>query len=444
MDNSKSKSVQAIDQSSQNKMDDKNISSEVNNQHYENLLDRLLSEEMLSKEELIGIKDIFEIMVIFYEQSDDNSTIDLEILSILGKVYIELKEYEKAKNLFERALTLDVKFDNESIAVAISILYSLVTIYINLNDFEKAKVIIEKFTTYNKIDTVDPLNYIVINSKLGIIYLELKEYENANDTLEKSLILFDKLYHNKEITNQVKLTDKLNFFEPKIIVIKNLGKAYYGLKEHENAKKTFEGALTLYDKMDIKDINLKAEILINLGTVCQELGLLEKAVDYQIKYFELENKKQENSDSGNIESLAVLYYTKARFLIESGHWYKGLDYFNKCLTIQREQNDLLAQADTIYHIARTNFLMQNYDKGIIHYRDAVRLYEHENNFEGSANCKLGLGSIMLTLSRTDDATEYYQEAKKLYRQIDNREKLADAEELLQYTYEIRDKKLVRY
>ncbi|NJN20180.1 MAG: tetratricopeptide repeat protein [Leptolyngbya sp. RL_3_1] len=122
-------------------------------------------------------------------------------------------------------------------------------------------------------------------------------------------------------------------------------------------------------------------------------------------------------------------------LTQDGQWYEGLAQLEASLDTYRQAENRLGRADALQQIARTHYLMGNFDKARMYFRDALRLYQAEANPPGEAACRAGLGRLLLRLNFVDDAIAELNQACDQYRTLGDDTHLANVQD----TYELAQK-----
>ena len=217
----------------------------------------------------------------------------------LGKKYFLEKNYEKAKEAYEKAIELDPKdaraYNN------------LANVYYEEKDYEKAK------EAYEKAIELDP-NFAGAYNNLGILYYKEKDYEKAKEAYEKAIELdpnFAIAYFNlanvydeeKDYEKAKEAYEKAIELDPKYAkAYNNLGILYYEEKDYEKAKEAYEKAIEL-------DPN-NAIAYNNLANVYDEEKDYEKAglIYYSIKEYDKAIERFEKLIENDKENTIVYYY----------------------------------------------------------------------------------------------------------------------------------------
>jgi len=190
-----------------------------------------------------------------------------ESCMILTKVSQELGQYDRAKNLLERAVTINTQVlgaDHDAL-VAIS-QAELALLYYALGEYEKAEILFESIVATDFKDVneqnIDLSNY---QSNLASIYFKFEKYEQAKKILEQAL------------ENDLK-----NFCEdhPKIARHQtNLSKIYFRMGEYMKAKDLITSALELNLKHYDKKHPIVSENYVDLAMIYQ---ILEDEYDLEL------------------------------------------------------------------------------------------------------------------------------------------------------------------
>ncbi|NEQ95729.1 MAG: tetratricopeptide repeat-containing protein [Cyanothece sp. SIO2G6] len=130
-------------------------------------------------------------------------------------------------------------------------------------------------------------------------------------------------------------------------------------------------------------------------------------------------------------------------LTQSGEWYNGLNHLQAALEGYRTVNNRAAKANALQQMARSHYLLGNFDKALLYFRDALRLYQAEANLPGEAHCRTGLGRLLLRLNFLAKAIPHLAKAKELYTQLDNQPRLEEVEKVYALAQKIQAKQPLR-
>ena len=218
-----------------------------------------------------------------------------QALKNIAIIFINLKDYQKAKKCYEKAVEID---PNSADAY-----YNLGIIFKELKEYQKAK------SCYEKADNIQP-NNTIIQTNLGIIFNDLGEYQKAKDCYEKAI--------------------KINPDNGKAHY--NLGVIYKDSGELQKAKICFKKVIEINPN--------EQETHNSLGVIFQELGEYQKAKDCYEKAIEIK------------PNYGDVYYNLGQLLHERGEYHLAENYFKKA--IQIEPNDIRASNSLLTNLYKMN------------------------------------------------------------------------------------------
>jgi len=214
--------------------------------------------------------DCFFYVLKIGEDSSD-STLISQVYNDIAMVYMELREYEKALYYNENSLNIS-RSQNDLKTISLTLNnYGLVFLY--LEDYEKANdvfnealVLKEKFLE----EETDPdekyyleIDIAMLESNLGLVYQNRKQFQKAIDITNKAVFIYDKL--------------GLDFYL--IQSYTTLAELYLLINEVSLAKKYAELSLELLG--DEQFIELKANSFGVLSMVYEKLNKNEIALTYK-------------------------------------------------------------------------------------------------------------------------------------------------------------------
>lgn len=149
-----------------------------------------------------------------------------ETLGNLGNIYLDEKDYQKAREQFKKALAIEEKHpDKFTDSNTLEKLNYIETTEFFIKPLEKT--LAEKESNY-------PAGHLQIGQalrNLGDAYGELKDYQNQKESLEKALLILKKYLGDTNPTIQK--------------VLEGLADAYKGLKNTEKAEQMYKEAATV-------------------------------------------------------------------------------------------------------------------------------------------------------------------------------------------------------
>jgi len=291
---------------------------------------------------------------------NDKQSADLH--NLIGKIYTNTNQIDKAIEEFKTAEVLLLKLDNKS---------SLLTAYISLgNIYIQRDMLPEAMDNYNNAILIaqksnDSSRLSTIYNNLGILNLYLKNNEKALELYTKALLLFQK---NNDTLNIAGTTT-------------NIGSIYMNLENFEIAKSYYLQGYELFRSIKMKEG--EAHALLKLGLLELRRDNFEDAVDYLNQSL----KKQvdtETSYSG-IKSMFV-----AETLINRGIAFLQLSQFDKAATDLQQGMQIATQSGDIGLISlASNYLSQYYSQT----NDFEKAFEYHKLFKQYSDSIVNESSI---------------------------------------------------
>ena len=254
---------------------------------------------------------------------DDTSTGALtrkaKVLNERGGVYHSLGEYNQAKELHEKSLTIRKKiFGEDHVDVATSY-DNLAMVYKCLGEFNQAKELHEEsLTIRQKIFGEHHADVATSCDNLAMVYYCLAEFNQAKEGHEKALTIRRKIFGE----DHVAVAASYN----------NLASVYDRLGEYNQAKELFEKALTIRRKVFGEDHDDVATSYNNLASAYHSLGEYSQAKELHQKA-QMIYKKIFGEEH---VAVAASYNNLASVYDRLGEYNQAKELFEKALTIRRK------------------------------------------------------------------------------------------------------------
>lgn len=312
----------------------------------------------------------------------------------LGMYYYQLKNYEKAAILLDKALKLKSYLEHDK-DIPIILLYSSygLSLY-NINDFKKAIPLLEKSLQIEEFQTKEFLEFnIVIANLLSICYGRVGKHDLALTTIEKML------------ETSVKHTSKNGPLYDKALLY--AATHHINNSDHKTALKYLNEAERNCKTRNETETSLYASILSKLGisnTYKSNFKIAEAQLKTALKIEEKLNNGQSAEYASNLNSIAHLY-------MEKGDFTTSEKYYNEALVKLKQfynEDDITYQD---YLISYTNLLLVNesYEAAELILKNALRIYsKHVKKSD------LKYVNLLLNIARVYNLKKDYKRALKYY------------------------------
>ncbi len=107
-----------------------------------------------------------------------------------------------------------------------------------------------------------------------------------------------------------------------------------------------------------------------------------------------------------------------------GNYIMAVDYYQQCLKIREEQNDLRGVAKSLANIGSIYINIENFDKALEYQLRSLKLAEQLGNKESAASSLNNIGIIYHKFSKFEKALYYNQRSLKLYNELGDKQGVA--------------------
>jgi CHAT domain-containing protein/tetratricopeptide (TPR) repeat protein len=344
--------------------------------------------------------------------------------------YSYLWEKRKALEYYNQALSI-FKAEKATDMVAIALL-TMGMVYEDLGESVKALDSVSQALTIQRTQN-DPQAQTMTLSILGGIYSSLGEKQKALDSLNQAL----------DIHRQV------NNIDGQADILTNLSTVYVSLGDYLKARELLNQALKLKQTASPSDLFNQATILMSLGGTYFIEGNYQKALNYYNQGRSLSQKlarpdleatilsqiKHVYESLGQLDQALVSLQAAQKLQrsinnpsaeaytltsIAELHQFKGdyqaaLNIYNQALDIQRQIKDLPQEAETLANTANLYRLLGDYKLSIDTYNQVLKSFQKIGNSSKIAQTFTDMGITYLTAKEYDKALKYYNQGLILWR-----------------------------
>ncbi|MBH8575823.1 tetratricopeptide repeat protein [Nostocaceae cyanobacterium CENA369] len=311
-------------------------------------------------------------------------------LTVIGKVYDNLGEKQKALEYLNQALPIERAVGDKSMEA--STLNNLGAVYSDIGEKQKALEYLNQALSLKRA-VGDKSGEASTLNNLGKVYNDLGERQKALENLNQALPLVRAM------------GDK----SMEATTLNNLGKVYNDLGEKKKALENLNQALSL--KRAVGDKSGEAATLNNLGLVYNDLGEKYKVLEYLNQALPLVRAV------GNKFGEAVTLNNLGAVYDDLGKEQKALEYFNQALPLERAVGDKFGEATTLNNFAHVYDDLGEKQKALGYFNQALSLRRAVSDKSGEAVTLNNLGLVYSDLGEKQKALEYFNQALPLVRLV---------------------------
>ncbi|MDG3497064.1 MULTISPECIES: tetratricopeptide repeat protein [Pseudanabaena] len=249
--------------------------------------------------------------------SQVNRSADEFVLEELGGLYLQIGQYQRAIDSYEKIVNLSRQ--NKYRSIEQRALNELGYAYMLSDNCPRAIEIYQQALAIDNPELSPIENNFKSLSDIGTCYEHLGQYQKALEFHQQALAIAK--------SNNGSINESINESINGNLDIKNsligIAEAYVGLGKYQKANEFFN--LALASKARFTDGNDRAKI--GLGNVCKKLGKVELAIDFYQQALDI--ARQNNVKEGEINALNVLGNT----YLELGQYQKAVESFLKTVEI---------------------------------------------------------------------------------------------------------------
>lgn len=300
------------------------------------------------------------------------------LLGMMGTIYYQQGQYKQAVKTYEESIIIFRETDVDEQLLA------LILILMGGDPPEGYE---------NR--PLEALENRLLNN-LGVVYLDMGEYEQALNAFEKVLTTHRKV--GSKASEGVSLI--------------NIGNVYYQRGQYQQALQTYFDALAIH-----KEVGNRQEEAIALGSIGlthATLGQYDSAQDYLQQVLVVADEINEPSLKGpTFSNMGVIYLSLRKYD-------DALESFLQALPILQQSNDRSAEGGTFSNIGDVYIAMGQYELALDYYQEALVISKDVGTQAREGAALTGIGLVHQNLGQFEEALDSYQQALIITQKIEDR------------------------
>ena len=343
----------------------------------------------------INVQDLLKRGERKLEELDGQPEIQAQLMTVLGKTYLDLRTPDKAEPLLNKALALRQDlYGDEHTEVAKS-LHAQGLLHMGQgNDQEADSLFRQSLALHQKLQPENDQRIAQLEMDLGWALNDLERYEEAETLIRRALAVLGAAPNpNRDLI---------------VAATNRLGMALMGQAAYDEAEPVLLEALRLRRELYGESHWLVALSLSNLGGLYYHMADYDSAATYYQEALAIRRQLLGNDH----EDIAQSLHEIATVLYEKGDYAGAVPYFQESLEINRKKIDgdhrILATIQS--NLAAVMYQAEQYDEAEQQFREAMamrrRLFGNEHS---------EMAYSLYWLGRTLHRQGRYQEAERLQK-----------------------------
>ncbi|MBU7045615.1 MAG: tetratricopeptide repeat protein [Theionarchaea archaeon] len=244
---------------------------------------------------------------------------------------------------------------------------------------------------------------------LLLMYYHLKEAGNHKEGLD-SIIENISYFWKEGYWSDVRevLEESLNFFKDE----KTRAGIYYCIGSIMDDLGQWDTAIEYYEKsLEIKenlgDISGIGRTYNNLGLVYAAKGQWDTAIEYYEKSLEI------SENLGDISGIGRTYNNLGSVYAAKGQWDTAIEYYEKSLEISENLGDISGIGQTYNNLGLVYAAKGQWDTAIEYYEKDLEISENLGDISGIGRTYNNLGLVYAAKGQWDTAIEYYEKSLEI-------------------------------
>lgn len=227
--------------------------------------------------------------------------------------------------------------------------------------------------------------------KIGVLYLQLKNFRKSIDYQEQALLILEKAD---------KRTPEMEVTKRKLKVYNNMAAVFIGQNDYERALIYFRNALEL-NKI-VKDPGYEGSLLNNIG-ICH---LEQKELDLASHYFQKSFKIRK--EIGDKQGQAQVLNNLGKNEVFRSDFNKAREYFEQALQLSRKTGNNASTLIALESLSSVNDTLGNYKQALYYFKKFKALNDRVFNLES----KTAIASLEEKHQRERDKKSYELKLKQ--------------------------------
>ena len=322
----------------------------------------------------------------------------------LGMLYTAMGKYDDAKSLLTKAKEIfEINKGLMSHPYYLNCVGNLAQVYTDLGEYEKVENLYLYVINLIKDDPDKEIMYARVLNSLGLFYMKVGRYEDAEPVYKKAITLYEKT----EIRNDLSLAG----------AIINLGSLYYFLGKYELSESVYLEGKEILEKANLNRHPYYMNCLNGLGTLYERIGRFKETekIHFETKKLRKEVLGEKHVHyASTLANLGVFYFNIGNYEEAEKYMKDGNDVFKKAVGAEHPDYAL-----SLLNLGNLYRRIDKQKEAELNYQMAKEIYAHAFGVENPdyALTLYNLAGLYADQGQLDTAETLYLEVKKIQEKI---------------------------
>lgn len=184
------------------------------------------------------------------------------------------------------------------------------------------------------------------------------------------------------------------------------GDSLYNLGLLDQAIEAYSAEFNVEKNSDQPDLEHAMHLMTSLGSVCEDAGRLDEALEWYLMYKNFAEKYNPNEIGNALNLIGNVWF-------RLGDFSTAIEYYFKSLYFSQINDDPLAISSASNNIGNVYFSLDRYEDADKYYQNAIRLKLELKDYSELPSCLINAGNVKMLLEDYRGGEVYFRKALQI-------------------------------
>ncbi|MBN2728921.1 MAG: tetratricopeptide repeat protein [Bacteroidales bacterium] len=186
----------------------------------------------------------------------------------------------------------------------------------------------------------------------------------------------------------------------------SFGDSLYNLGLLDQAIEAYSAEFNVEKNSDQPDLEHAMHLMTSLGSVCEDAGRLDEALEWYLMYKNFVEKYNPNEIGNALNLIGNVWF-------RLGDFSTAIEYYFKSLYFSQINDDPLAISSASNNIGNVYFSLNRYEDADKYYQNAIRLKLEFKDYSELPSCLINAGNVKMLLEDYRGGEVYFRKALQI-------------------------------